>query len=91
MPVPVDYEIESDAAARQRRRAAKVHNERVKMRAGAANAVGVAIVASAFIFPVIRDNDPGALLTVRTWVWIAVGGLLHWVATRYLDALRSED
>lgn len=75
----------------ERKRRAKVHNERIKMRANAFNALGVALVAAAFVFPVIRDGNPSALLEWRTWIWVFAGVGLHFVGSAYLDGMRSED
>lgn len=70
---------------------AKVHNERVKMQAGALNALGVALVGAAFVFPVIRDDNPAALLEWRTWVWIVLGAGLHRLGVAYLGTMKPED
>ena len=68
-----------------------MHNERVKMRAGAFNAFGIALVGAAFVFPVIRDEDLAALLELRTWVWIFLGGGLHLLGVRHLGTMKRED
>ena len=75
----------------ERKHKAKVHNERVKMRAGAMNAIGVALVAAAFVFPVIRDDDPSALLEWRTWIWIVLGFVAHQAGATYLGRMKRED
>lgn len=75
----------------QRKHDAKRFNEKLKLRAGALNALGIALVGSAFVFPVIRDQNPGALLEASTWVWIIVGIGLHLAAVATLSALRRED
>ena len=75
----------------QRKHDAKVHNEKVKLQASAINALGIALVGSAFVFPVIRDQNPAALLSLETWVWIIVGIGLHLAARATLNGLRRED
>ena len=70
---------------------ARIHNERVKMQAGAANALGIALVGSAFVFPVIRDENPAALLELRTWVWISAGIGPHLPGVRSLQRLKREE
>ena len=61
------------------------------MRANALNAIGIAFVASAFIFPVIRDGDIAALLDWRTWTWAILGVGLHQYGLYYLGFMKSED
>ena len=61
------------------------------MRAGSLNTLGIALVASAFVFPVIRDNNLGALLEARTWIWIFAGGGLHIWAGATLGSLKAEE
>ena len=70
---------------------ARTHNERMKMKSGAANALGIALVGSAFVFPVIRDENPAALLELRTWVWISAGTELHLPGVRSLQRLKREE
>ena len=66
---------------------AKIFNERLKTIAGAANAIAVALVGAAFVFPVIRDQNPSALLEFGTWVWIAAGLGLHLLVLVLLEAV----
>lgn len=70
---------------------AKIRNEQIKMRASALNTLGIALVGSAFVLPVIRDDNLGALLELKTWVWIVTGFGLHWLGTLVLGAMRRED
>lgn len=51
---------------RARRLAAKRSNERVKLAAGALNALGIAVAGAAVILPAI--NEPGFLLTIKPWI-----------------------
>ena len=74
-----------------RRLEARKHNEKTKLRASLYNALAVALIGAAFIFPVIRDEDFAALLEIRTWVWILAGVGLHSLAYRQIDRLRRED
>ena len=70
---------------------ARVFNERIKMFASALNALAVAFVGAAFVFPIIRDDDLTALLTLKTWVWILAGVGLHGCVHAALGRLRRED
>ena len=51
---------------RERRRAAKAHNERVKLFATLLNNVGIAIAAGAVIVPFANSTDPNAS---PHWIW----------------------
>ena len=72
-------------------RAAKKHNEKVRLKASLYNALAVALIGAAFVFPIIRDENLLALLEARTWVWILAGIGLHWVALKQIDTMRPED
>lgn len=78
------------ASSKERRNVA-IHNERVKMRANALNALGIALVGSAFVFPVIRDDNPGALLELSAWVWILMGFALHQAGMYALGSMKAQD
>ena len=73
-------------APRKSKYAAKRYNEKVKLRANLLNALAVALIGAAFVFPVIRDANLVALLEPETWVWILTGGGLigrrrdRWIA-----------
>ena len=61
------------------------------MRAGALNTLGIASLGSAFVLPVIRDDNLGTLPELKTWVWIVIGFSLHWLGTLMLGSMRRED
>ena len=61
------------------------------MRAGAFNTLGIALLGSAFILPVIRDSNLSALLEVRTWVWIFVGAGLPMAGVKALGRIKPEE
>ena len=70
---------------------ARIFNERIKMFASALNALAIAFIGAAFVFPIIRDDDLSALLTLKTWVWILAGLGLHGCVHAALGRLRRED
>lgn len=63
-PVTPDEDI---LAARERKRAAKVHNERVKLTANPLNALAVAITIAAVIVPGVAS--PSSLLGLQGVTW----------------------
>lgn len=74
---------------RARRLAAKKNNERVKLAAGALNALGIAVAGAAVILPAI--NEQGFLLTIWPWILLLSALGRHMAAQTLLSPLRSED
>ena len=67
----------------------KIFNERVKLGAVALNAIAVACVISALIFPAVREGNEGVLSNPQTYIWTLIGFALHLCALTYLGLLRS--
>ena len=75
----------------ERKLAAKRYNERVKLTAGAVNALGLALIISGMVFPVVRAGAPEVLGSLFTWIWVFGGIALHLIAHAVLGLLKSED
>ena len=58
------------ATASERKRLAKVANEKLKLSVAALNAVAIALWISAVVFPVVRDGSFGVLFEWKTPAWI---------------------
>ena len=75
---------------RDEKLAAKRYNERVKLTAGAINALGLALIISGMVFPVVRAGAPEALARPFTWIWVLAGMTLHVIAHVVLGLLKNE-
>ena len=74
-----------------RKRKAKVRNEKLKLAVGVVNSFGLALIIAAMIFPFVRLNDFSVLGEPITWAWVILGVILHFVARWFLDFMEAED
>ena len=58
--------------------------------AGAINALGLALIISGMVFPVVRAGAPEALARPFTWIWVLAGMTLHVIAHVVLGLLKNE-
>lgn len=74
-----------------------VHNERVKLRATALNALAIASAVAGFVTPVVALSFGVATSTARDYVgtsvvalvWLVVGLLVHYLAWLMLGGLQE--
>jgi hypothetical protein len=69
---------------RERRLAAKRNNERVKLAAGALNALSIATAGAAFVIPAIVGQG-------IQWIWLPASAALHLCAQAVFQFMKSED
>ena len=83
-------EEQSGSRNRPERDPLKIYNERIKLLASLFNTLGIALIVSAFIIPVVREGDISVLGVFGDWVWLVLGGGLHLWAQIVLGMLRKE-
>ena len=72
----------------ERRLAAKRSDERVKLAATSLNAIGLAVLGTAFVIPAI--NNPSSLLSPSPWLLFLLAILIHSLAQGVFRLLRTE-
>jgi methylmalonyl-CoA mutase cobalamin-binding subunit len=76
------------------RRSKTVHNEQLKLAATAFNNLGVAVIVTGIIVPVVALAYQTALPKTRYWaafavLWSLVGAVLHLIARRVIERLEE--
>jgi methylmalonyl-CoA mutase cobalamin-binding subunit len=76
------------------RRSKTVHNEQLKLAATAFNNLGVAVIVTGIIVPVVALAYQTAVPKTRYWavfalLWSLVGAVLHLIARRVIERLEE--
>jgi hypothetical protein len=66
-----------------------VHNERIKLLAGAMNNLALAVIVAGFLAPAINGQLHAGYQALTTLAWIAGGCILHCFAQLVLGGLRA--